>query len=69
MEKKVSASKCPKCGGEFEEGVIVDKNYVVEQQQTWAAKIRLAGWAGKENEVKVKTYRCKNCGYLESYAK
>lgn len=72
MEKKVSVRKCPICGGEFEEGLIADKttDLSIHDKAKWATRIRgfniLGG--GLENAHEIKTYRCKNCGYLESYA-
>ena len=51
----------------MEEGVLGDMGHGVVQQQ-WGTKIT---WGGLklENRKAVKTYRCKSCGYLESYAK
>lgn len=63
--------KCPICGGEFEEGFITDSGYLgtpVSQQQGW-----MAGKGGTftigGDQIKIKTFKCKKCGYLESYAK
>lgn len=61
--------KCPKCGGEMEEGVSVDQGinntpYV----QVWAKRIEgfLKHTVGQKSII---VYRCQKCGYLESYAK
>lgn len=56
--------KCPICGGAFEEGVMADTTYGGHVKAKWTSIIKMGG------EYKVtKTFRCKNCGYLESYAK
>ena len=62
--------KCPKCGEEMEEALIADRghgSFSIKQQ--WGSNLQLGGFAGVKNRRDVKTYRCKNCGYLESYAK
>ena len=57
----------------MEPGFIVDEAYgkkVVakwvagEPQKTWWMGLRL----GRSEQVEVATYRCRRCGYLESYA-
>jgi predicted RNA-binding Zn-ribbon protein involved in translation (DUF1610 family) len=56
--------KCPKCGGEFEEGYEIDSEPIA-----WAPKegnILEKALTKRKNKI---SYRCKNCGYLESYAK
>jgi DNA-directed RNA polymerase subunit RPC12/RpoP len=66
--------KCSKCSGEMQEGLVVDFNYagilrsmwVEDQGQNSAGQ----GPAVKgKRKVKTITYRCSNCGYLDSYAK
>lgn len=61
--------KCPKCNNEMEEGLIVDKttDLSIPGKQNWGKGIKFV-W-GIENRKDVITYRCKKCGYLESYAK
>ena len=60
--------KCPKCNGEMEEGFIVDKAHLgVGTKPMWATNIKFFG--GPQNKHNVVSYRCKSCGYLESYAK
>lgn len=63
-------NKCPKCGGEFEEGLLPDKSYLSVFQQVWGTKIQTFFGGGRDldNQRKVVTYRCRSCGYLESYA-
>jgi phage FluMu protein Com len=66
--------KCPKCGKEMEEGFIADYTHGAVLVSKWVeGEPEKSFWLGtkmrgKEN-MKVKTYRCRGCGYLESYAK
>jgi len=58
-------NKCPKCGGEMEEGKLNARGLVCFVSAE-AKGIPLFN----KNKVKFNvTYRCKNCGFLESYAK
>ncbi len=57
--------KCQKCGGEMEEGLMKTPN--MSPNEVWGTKVNILGYL--ENKKEVKTYRCKKCGYLESYAK
>lgn len=57
--------KCVKCGGEMEKGFSIDNAYIGWFQLRWVTKM---GIFSGENEKKIDTYRCKSCGYLESYA-
>lgn len=63
--------KCPKCGGEMEEGLITDKGHLDADMtsQIWGTKIKGLFKTNVENSKNVIVYRCKNCGYLESYTK
>ncbi len=64
--------KCSKCNGEMQEGLVVDLNYAGILQSMWvedlAGKVGPGATDGKR-KVKTITYRCSNCGYLDSYAK
>lgn len=60
-------NKCPKCGGEFEEGFCADASYSRYIKPQWATNISF--WTGLKNARNVISYRCKQCGFLESYAK
>ena len=62
---------CPKCQGEMEEGVSVDKTNFDPGIQSWGSKINsgLLKSHTIENEKKIKSFRCVGCGFLESYAK
>ena len=56
---------CPKCKEEMDEGLVKCEGGYVGYQK-WGIKIT---WIGNMKDGKdVITYRCKSCGYLESYA-
>jgi len=60
--------KCPVCKGEFEDGFLADSGAyggIMTKSLDWAKKTGLL----TEGNRKIISFRCKNCGYLESYAK
>ena len=62
---------CIKCGGIMEEGFIVD-NDRYPQVSKWVIGVpsmRLFGTvkADRQDQFRVRTFACMNCGYLESY--
>jgi len=59
-------NKCPKCGGEFEEGMLAahGTRWVGRGLNMSATEVLGSIMPGKFST----TYRCKSCGYLESYA-
>jgi hypothetical protein len=62
---------CPKCGGPMELGFIADHTYAATFQSMWSAgEPRKSFWGGikLKEMLTVDTYRCTDCGYLESYA-
>jgi hypothetical protein len=62
-------SKCSKCSGEMHEGLVVDLNYAGVLRSIWVDdQGGKAGPGGADGKKKVKTitYRCANCGYLDS---
>jgi hypothetical protein len=65
-------SKCSKCSGEMQAGLVVDLNYAGIPQSMWveetATKSVGPATAKSRRQVKTITYRCANCGYLDSYA-
>lgn len=70
-------TKCPDCGGEFEEGCILDHTYGAVAIQRYARsdmpdvgnKLVMGINEGKYYDVrKVVTYRCKKCNRLFPYA-
>ena len=65
---------CPRCGGGMETGFTIDVGYGKTAVPKWAAgEPDSSFWSsglklrGKE-QLAVVTYRCRQCGYLESYA-
>lgn len=65
---------CPKCQGEMEEGFIADVTYGGVVASKWVeGPPEKSFWTGvrtkDKEQVQISTYRCTNCGYLESYAK
>jgi len=68
------ALNCSKCSGQMQEGLVVDLNYQgaipsmwIEDQVGSNTSSRTAD--NNKRKVKTITYRCSNCGFLDSYAK
>jgi hypothetical protein len=65
---------CPRCGGSMEPGYMIDVGYGSTAVPKWAAgEPEKSFWAGGlklrgKDKLEVSTYRCRRCGYLESYA-
>ena len=65
---------CPKCGASMEAGFILDKaHYGMPTVSEWLeGEPEISFWSGlktKNHERhNVVTYRCEECGFLESYA-
>jgi hypothetical protein len=64
---------CAKCGGEMEEGFILDNTYGARLQSEWVEGAPVSsGWTGiklkGKEQLPIITFRCARCGYLESYA-
>ena len=67
------SSDCPRCGGTLEPGYIVDEGDGTRTVAKWiAGEPERSMWPGLTTRDKAKqdvtTYRCRRCGYLESYA-
>ena len=66
---------CPKCKAEMKEGFALDRShYGTPTVETWMeGKPEPSFWSGLKTKGKeqyaVTTYRCVQCGYLESYAR
>lgn len=58
--------KCAKCQSEMEKGFVKGMAGIDHKEQ-WGKGVDWKNWV-KEG-INVETYRCKNCGFLESYAK
>jgi predicted nucleic-acid-binding Zn-ribbon protein len=74
MAENEPAKTCPKCGRQMEEGYIPDRGYGVVQVAIWiSGQPRKAFLGGIDIDgksmVAIQTFRCLECGYLESYAK
>ena len=68
------AVNCSKCNGQMEEGLVYDLNYKGAIPSMWVEDRAGAGGASgavdnHKRKVKTITYRCSNCGFLDSYAK
>lgn len=64
------SNKCPKCEGEMEEGLVPDfYNPGGFSKHLWGKENPGSFNRNPQDNREVITYRCKNCGYLESYAK
>ena len=64
---------CPRCSGSMEQGYVLDEGYGNRTVGQWVAgEPERSIWTGLKFRGKTKldvtTYRCKRCGYLESYA-
>ena len=68
-----SSLTCIRCQGTMEPGYIVDEGYGKRTVANWIAGApERSIWTGLKTRGKdkldVTTYRCRRCGYLESYA-
>jgi hypothetical protein len=67
------SSNCPKCNGHMERGFVVDhdKFPTMSEWTEGEAPVQYSIWSGAIKGVtrQVTTYRCTECGFLESYAK
>ena len=68
------ALNCSKCSGQMEEGLVYDLNYKGAIPSMWVEDRAGDGGASgavdnHKRKVKTITYRCSNCGFLDSYAK
>jgi hypothetical protein len=65
---------CPKCQHSMEIGFILENDQGAYRTAQWADGTPIRSvWTGLKMKGKlihqVDTYRCKHCGYLESYAR
>ena len=66
--------KCSRCSGTMETGLLLDRTQAQLYPAVWADGPVKRNWLGgfKESDnslYRVETWRCKDCGYLESYAR
>ena len=64
---------CSKCGGDMEEGFVVDRAQSGSGVMTWVAGAPERGPLGgvkilSKTSYVTRTFRCVKCGFLESYA-
>lgn len=64
---------CPKCGSSMAAGFVPDQVYGYFDVGKWVAgSPEKSIWTGLKmrgrDQIKIVTYRCSRCGYLESYA-
>ena len=65
---------CPRCSGSMEPGYIFDEGYGSRKVLQWVeGEPQFSKWGGSlklggKDKLEVTTYRCRSCGYLESYA-
>ena len=64
---------CVKCGGEMEEGFVLDNTSRARLQSEWVEGApERSRWTGVrlkgKEQLPIVTFRCPRCGYLESYA-
>ena len=69
----IKAIECIKCHVQMEVGFVPDLREGGSSQQVWSpGKPRKSFWTGLKMKaaqlLPVKTFRCRKCGYLESYA-
>ncbi len=65
---------CSKCNSEMQPGLVVDLSYAGILRSMWvedqADKNAAVGTVDNhKRKLKTVTYRCSNCGFLDSYAK
>jgi rubredoxin len=65
--------KCPKCAGAMSAGFIVDETHGGAAVASWVeGEPKRSIWVGLKlrgtTPIEVTTWRCRGCGYLESFA-
>jgi hypothetical protein len=68
-----SSLECPRCSGSMETGFTIDVGYGTKAVPKWApGEPNKSIWTGLKvkpaEQREVTTFRCRRCGYLESYA-
>jgi hypothetical protein len=63
---------CPKCSGAMTEGFVIDKTHGGASVSTWMEGEPVRSiWFGvkaRGTQFETRTWRCRRCGFLESYA-
>lgn len=61
--------KCPKCNSEMEEGIIADSySNTAKRKSQWGSGL-LLGFISLKNPKDIQSFRCKECDFIENYAK
>jgi hypothetical protein len=65
--------ECPKCSDRMDEGYLLDHTQHALGVSTWVSgRPEKSFWTGLRlkgrDTIPVLTYRCRRCGFLESYA-
>ena len=67
-----AAPKCSKCGGDMEEGLMLDHGYSQKYATSWVAGRPEQGFFGPrvwgKEQHPIRAFCCLKCGYLEAYA-
>ncbi len=68
----IPAPACGKCGGQMNEGFVLDNSYGTTSVSNWIAGKPEYGVLGNvktahKKQMPVHTFACRECGYLESY--
>jgi hypothetical protein len=76
MNDSLASVKCPKCGGNMEEGFSMDiRQSNIASQQKWIEGYPEKSFLSLGLKIKgkkalpISTLRCQSCGFLESYAR
>lgn len=70
----MSEAKCPKCGGEMQQGFVPDCTYGGPLTGRWFPGPPRRGWLAEitalnlRSGIPIGAFRCAGCGYLEFYA-
>ncbi len=64
----MSHRTCPRCDGMMETGFLLDAHGRSVQQCLWAEGEMWVHMLEGKRRLPVSTYRCTDCGYLESFA-
>jgi len=67
------SKQCPKCAGTMTDGYIADQGYGTHTVPKWREGEPVKSmWVGLKlggtTPLEITTWRCRRCGYLESYA-
>jgi hypothetical protein len=69
-----ASDHCPKCRGPMERGYVLDNTHGGRLVSHWSAgQPQKSFWTGTkppdDRQIPIGTFRCKSCGFLESWAR